>query len=151
MYNGLVHAHSGLRWLVLLFLVLAIVSAWRHWSKKSAYPQGRWALLALIFTHLQLVLGLALYLWNGLSLQSKVRFSDMGEVMSNAILRFYTVEHITLMLVALVLITIGYSRAKKAAPAPQGHKTLFSFYLIGLILILVSIPWPFRALGAGWF
>jgi hypothetical protein len=151
MYNGLVHAHSGLRWLVLLFLLMAIVTAWQHWSKKSDYPQGRWALLGLIFTHLQLVLGLVLYIWNAAAIKSKVQFADMGAAMSNSIVRFYTVEHISLMLVAIILITIGYSRAKKAAPAPAGHKTLFTFYLIGLILILVSIPWPFRALGAGWF
>ncbi|MCB0636686.1 MAG: cytochrome B [Lewinella sp.] len=151
MYSGLVHAHSGLRWLVLVFLLLAIATAWQNWSRKVDYPQGRWALLALIFTHLQLLLGLALYIWNAAAIKSKVQFGDMGAAMSNSIVRFYTVEHISLMLVAIAVITIGYSRAKKMSPAAEGHKALFTFYLIGLILILVSIPWPFRALGAGWF
>jgi len=144
MYNMLVHAHSGLRYLVLLFLILAIASAWSNWSKKADYPAGKMPLLGFIFTHVQLLLGLALYF-----ISPKVQFAS--GVMKDTMLRFYTVEHITLMIVAIILITVGYSKAKRQAPAPQGHKTVFTYYLIGLILILVSIPWPFRNLGAGWF
>lgn len=140
----LLHAHSGLRYLVLLFLILAIYSAWSNWSKKADYPVGKMPLLGLIFTHVQLLLGLALYF-----MSPKVQFA--GEVMKEAMLRFYTVEHISLMIVAIILITVGYSKAKRQAPAPEGHKTLYTYYLIGLILILVSIPWPFRNLGAAWF
>lgn len=144
MYNILMHAHSGLRWLVLLFLVLAIFMAWSNWTKKTDYPAGKFPLLGLIFTHIQLILGVILYF-----MSTKVQFG--GEVMKDSLLRFYTVEHISIMLIAIVLITMGYSKAKKAAPAAAGHKTIFTYYLIGLILILVSIPWPFRGLGAGWF
>jgi hypothetical protein len=144
MYNGLLHAHSGLRWLVLFFLVAAIGMAWRGWSNKSAYPGGKMPLLALIFTHIQLILGFVLYF-----ISPKVQF--VSGVMKNAQLRFYTVEHISLMLIAIVLITMGYSKAKRQQAAIQGHKTIFNYYVAGLILILVSIPWPFRGLGAGWF
>lgn len=144
MYNGLVHAHSGLRWLVLFFLVAAIGMAWRGWSNKQVYPSSKMPLFGLIFTHIQLILGLVLYF-----LSPKVQFT--ADTMKNAVLRFYTVEHISLMLVAIVLITLGYSKAKRQQSAIQGHKTIFNYYLIGLILILVSIPWPFRNLGAGWF
>ena len=146
MYNGLLHAHSGLRWLVLLFLVWAIVNAATKMNGQKAYGANdkRVSLFALIFTHIQLILGLALYF-----ISPKVQFA--GEVMSNKILRFYTVEHISLMLVAIVLITMGYSKAKRKANDGQKFKTTFRYYLIGLILILISIPWPFRGLGAGWF
>lgn len=144
MYNMLTHAHSGLRWLVLLFLVLAIVTAWSNWSKKTDYPAGKFPLLGLIFTHIQLILGFILYF-----ISPKVQFTS--GVMKDSLLRFYTVEHLSLMLIAIILITVGYSKAKKAAPAAIGHKTIFTYYLIGLVLILVSIPWPFRGLGAGWF
>ena len=88
---------------------------------------------------------------DGLGGQTKVRFSEMGDVMGNSVLRFYTVEHITMMLIAIVLITMGYSKAKRQTEQARGHKTIFTFYLIGLVLILVSIPWPFRGLGAAWF
>lgn len=144
MYSMLVHAHSGLRWLLLIFLVLAIVGAWSKWSKKEAYPSGKMPLLAFIFTHIQLLLGLALY-----ATSPKVQFAS--GVMKDSLLRFFTVEHLSLMLIAIILITLGYTKAKKQAPEAQGHKTIFTYYLIALILILVSIPWPFRSLGAGWF
>ena len=144
MYNMLLHAHSGLRWLVLFFLIAAIATAWSNWSKKAAYPLGKMPLFGFIFTHVQLLLGFILYF-----ISQKVEFAS--GVMKESMLRFYTVEHISLMLVAIVLITLGYRKAKKQAPAPEGHKTIFTYYLIGLILILVSIPWPFRGFGAGWF
>ncbi|MEL6654882.1 MAG: cytochrome B [Bacteroidota bacterium] len=144
MYNMLLHAHSGLRWLVLFFLIAAIVTAWSSWSKKSEYPVGKMPLFGFIFTHVQLLLGFILYF-----ISPKVQFAS--GVMKDSMLRFYTVEHISLMLIAIVLITLGYRKAKKQAPAPEGHKTIFTYYLIGLVLILVSIPWPFRNLGAGWF
>lgn len=146
MYPILVHAHSGLRWLVLVFLVLAIVNAARKQNGQTAYGASdkRVSLLALIFTHVQLLLGLGLYF-----ISPKVAFT--AETMSNTVSRFYTVEHTSLMLIAIILITIGYSRAKRQATDAQKFKTTFRFYLIGLILILVSIPWPFRGLGAGWF
>lgn len=144
MYNMLLHAHSGLRWLVLLFLVLAIATAWSNWQKKADYPANKMPLLGLIFTHIQLILGFILYF-----ISPKVQFAS--GVMKDSMLRFYTVEHITLMLLAIVLITMGYSKAKREAEKARGHKTVFTYYLIGLILILVSIPWPFRGFGAGWF
>lgn len=72
--------------------------------------------------------------------------------MGNEVLRFYTVEHFVGMILAIAAITIGYVRAKRQAGSAQGYKTVFWFYLIGLVLILVSIPWPFRAgLNGAWF
>jgi hypothetical protein len=146
MYQILKHAHSGLRWIVLILLIVAIIGAWQNWQKKTAYEpkDQRLALFAMIVAHLQLLLGLVLYFISPL-----VQFS--AETMSNSVLRFYTVEHTTGMALALALITIGYSRAKRQAPAAKGFKTLSTFYLLGLLLILLSIPWPFRGLGAGWF
>lgn len=145
MYNGLVHAHSGLRWVVLVLLLVAIFNAF---SKKSS---GQWTakdkkitLFAMIFTHIQLVIGLVLYFISPL-----VQFSE--GFMKNPIYRFYSVEHISLMLIAIALITVGYSKSKRAATDAKKFGAVATFYLIGLILILVSIPWPFRDLGAGWF
>jgi len=146
MYQILKHAHSGLRWVVLILLIVAIIGAWQNWQKKTTYEpkEQRLALFAMIVAHLQLLLGLILYFISPL-----VQFSS--ETMGDSLLRFFTVEHTTGMALALALITMGYSRAKRQAPAAQGFKTLFTFYLIGLILILISIPWPFRGLGTGWF
>jgi hypothetical protein len=71
--------------------------------------------------------------------------------MSESFIRFYTVEHGFGMIVSVILITIGYSKAKKRLGTASAGKALFWFYLISLFIILISIPWPFRELGGSWF
>ena len=145
MYNGLGHAHSGLRWIVLILLLAAIFNAF---SKKNSgtYSEGdrKLALFTMISTHVQFLIGIVLYFISPL-----VVFA--AESMKNSVLRFYLVEHISLMLIAIVVITIGHKKSKTAADAAGKFKAISVFYLIALILILVSIPWPFRIEGAGWF
>ncbi|MEY2950148.1 MAG: cytochrome B [Saprospiraceae bacterium] len=139
MYTGLTHAHSGWRWIVLLLIISAILQALLQPGKKSKTP-----LFAFIATHIQLVFGVILYF-----LSPKVQFT--ADTMKVALTRFYTVEHTTLMLIAIVLITLGYGKWKRAETPEKASKKILTFYLIGLILILAGIPWPFRNLGAGWF
>jgi hypothetical protein len=144
MYPILDRAHSGLRWIVLFLLVAAIFTAFQSW-KAGRSGQSKIALFAMIFVHVQLLLGFSLYF-----ISPYVVFES--GVMKNALLRFYTVEHITMMLLAIVLITLGYSRAKKAVNDSDKGKNIFWYYLVGLLLILAAIPWPFReGLGGNWF
>ncbi len=146
MYNMLQHMHSGLRWIVLLLLVMAVFSAFSKMKQnKTAYTSGDKKLFFynLIGAHIQTLIGLILYF-----ISPKVQFGE--GMMKVTELRFFAVEHISLMLIAIILITIGYSKSKKQE-APGKYKTLFIFNLIALILILISIPWPFRGLGTGWF
>lgn len=140
------HAHSGLRWLVLIALIIAIFNALAKVSRKSDFtPQDRKiALFALIFSHIQLVIGLVLYFTS-----PKVVFD--GSAMKNDILRFYLVEHISLMVVAIILITIGFSLAKRAVTDAKKFRSILIFYTIGLIMILAAIPWPFQKYGTSWF
>lgn len=152
MYNGLLHMHSGLRWVVLVLLIAAIYNAF---SKKKS---GTWTakdkkitLFSMVFTHIQLLAGLALYFINMSSNEVVKKVSFAEGFMKSPMLRFYTVEHMSLMLIAIALITVGYSKAKRASSDAKKFGAVATFYLIGLILILVSIPWPFRNLGAGWF
>ncbi|HNP19150.1 MAG TPA: cytochrome B [Fulvivirga sp.] len=146
MYDILLHAHSGLRWLVLATLIIAIVNSFGKtrggvtYSKKDKQK----ALFALIFTHLQFVIGLVMYF-----MSPKVVFEAAS--MKSDVLRFFLVEHVGLMLVALIFITVSYSKAKKIAMDGKKFKTIMIGYLIGLILILAAIPWPFRDLGGSWF
>jgi hypothetical protein len=139
MYTGLTHAHSGWRWIVLILLLTAIFQAFFQSGKKTKLP-----LFAMIATHIQLVLGIILYF-----ISPKVLFA--AETMKVPLNRFYTVEHNTLMLLAIVLITLGYGKWKRADTVENSAKKVATYYLIGLILILAGIPWPFRNLGAGWF
>lgn len=147
LYSIIQHLHSGWRWVVLLLLVAAILRATGKRRGGSVYPgKDKVALYALIATHLQLLGGLLLYLW----LSPYVRFE--GDIMGTKIVRFYTVEHLVGMLVAIALITVGYSKAKRQAELNRGWKTIGIFYGIGLLVMLLSIPWPFRAgLQGGWF
>jgi ABC-type Na+ efflux pump permease subunit len=144
MYNGIIHAHSGLRWLVLIFLIISIIqSIGKRKNAEKLSSDKRFPLLTLIFTHLQLLLGFVLYF-----ISPKVVFSS--EAMGDPILRFYLVEHMFGMLVAIVLITIGYSKFKRIESANSAWSKILVFYTIGLILILISIPWPFGEYGGGW-
>lgn len=144
MYPGLVHAHSGLRWVALLLLVAAVAVAISKWQGRSGYTDGnrKLYLFTLIAVHTQLLIGLVLYF-----ISPKVNFG----LLSEKLYRFYTIEHTTGMLVAIALITIGYSRSKRATDATTKQRLVGIFYGLGLLLILVSIPWPFRIPGAGWF
>ncbi|MBO0951525.1 cytochrome B [Fibrella forsythiae] len=144
MYTGLVHAHSGLRWVALVLLLAAVFVSVSRWMGNKSFTEGnrKLYLFTLISVHTQLVIGLILYF-----ISPKVDFSGM----SNRVVRFYSVEHITIMLLAIIAITIGYSRSKRASGDTQKHRLVGLFYGVGLILILAGIPWAFRNLGAGTF
>ncbi len=144
--NGLVHAHSGLRWIVLALLVTLVWKAWQKGRSGAEYAEGdrKLNLYTLIAMHIQLLLGLALYFHS-----DKVNFDPAS--WSVPVTRFFTLEHSLMMLIAVALITIGYSKAKKAADSAAKWRTTLRYNLIALLLILVAIPWPFRGFGSGWF
>ena len=141
MYEGLLHAHSGLRWVVLLLIIINVFNAIGGLGGGKVFSSGdkKLSLFALISTHLQAVLGLSLYF-----MSPKVEFGP--NTMSNSVFRFFTVEHTIMMLIAIVLVTLANRAAK------QGNvKKVFWLYFISLIIILAAIPWPFRELASGWF
>jgi hypothetical protein len=140
MYSALLHAHSGLRWILLLLILATIIGALGNRGGSLSEGTKKLSLFAMISTHLQATLGLVLYF-----LSPKVQFS--ANTMGNSMLRFFTMEHVLMMLIALVLITIGHRHSK----AGNANK-VFWFYLIALLVMLAAIPWPFRqALGGAWF
>ena len=147
MIEGLKHAHSGLRWLVLVFLVIGIVQFFSA-RKKGTFTEGnrKAALFGLIFCHLQLVIGFVLYF----SGKYYALLADGG--MKNAFSRFYGMEHMVTMIIGIGLITFGYSSAKRMSSPIKKSSRLSWTYLVGLLIILAGIPWPFReALNGGWF
>jgi len=145
MYSFVLATHNIFRWLVLIFGILAIVMAFVGWFGKKEW-KGLDDKLGLGFTislDVQVLLGFLLYVV--FSPITKAAFSDMGAAMADSDLRFFLVEHLLMMIVALVLAHIGRSRAKKADTDVSKHKNAAIFYTIAMLLILAAIPWD-RAL-----
>ena len=138
--NALIRAHSGLRYVVLGLLIAAVAIAYSNWQNNKQ-GDSKIYLFALIATHTQLLIGLVLYTMSPLV--------NFGEI-SNKVIRFYSIEHVFMMVIAIVLITVGRVRSKKLTGADK-HRTVLYFYAMALIIILAAIPWPFRNLGAAWF
>ncbi|PST85198.1 cytochrome B [Pedobacter yulinensis] len=124
-------AHSGWRYVVLLLLIAAVFQALGGWTGKKSYSEGnrKLNLFTLISAHIQLLLGLALYFLNGWFRADS----------SAAIARYWKMEHISMMLLAVILITVGNARSKKGADGVAKHKTIAIFFGIALVLVLVAI------------
>ena len=148
MYTGLHHLHSSLRYAILVVLILAIAKSWKGWKKNLPYEKqdNLLAILSVILVHTQFIVGTVLYY-----ISPKVNFTDMAATMKEPLFRFFTVEHITMMLTAVVLITIGRSLSKRATEDVVKHKKIAIFFLIGFLLIFIAIPWPFLRSFGSWF
>ena len=141
MYTGLLHTHNLFRWLVLIVLILALVFALTGWIKKREWSKkdNITGLILTIFTDIQFLVGIVLYAF--VSPITKTAFNDFGEAMKNDDLRFYAVEHIFLMIIALVLIHIGRAKSKKSVAPWKKHRSAAIYYGIALVLIFAAIPW----------
>lgn len=145
MYTGLLHTHNLFRWLVLIVMILAVVFALTGWLKKRDWSKkdNITGLLLTIFADIQLLIGVVLYAFA--SPITKAAFNDFGAAMKNSDLRFYAVEHILLMTIALVLIHIGRAKSKKSVAPWKKHRSSAIYYGFALLIILAGIPWD-RAL-----
>lgn len=134
MYQGLLHAHSLLRHFILLALVVVLIVSLIGWLQKKPYTpiHNRLSLYLFIFTHLQLLVGLILYF-----VSPFVQFGS--QTMKDSTTRYWTVEHILAMLVAIVLITMARITAKKMSDDTAKHRRLFIFNFAAGIIILVMI------------
>ena len=141
MYSTIQSLHSYWAYLVLLILIIATVnSIIKFVGKKEFSAQDfRISLFTLIVSHLQLLIGLLLYFVSPrLSLFSEL---GMGGVMGDSVNRLYLVEHPLINIIAVALITIGYSKHKKKLTSTPKFKTIAIFYTIALVLFLSRIPW----------
>ncbi len=150
----LLDIHSLLRWVLLLLLTTTIVNSLIGWTQNRKYKKSddQLSLFTMIVTDVQLLIGLILYFTSAYGYKL-IKNADMKEVMSNGVMRFFAVEHLTGMLVAIILIHIGRSSAKKATTERGKFKRTFWWYLIALVIMIAMIPWPSNPLYAsrGWF
>ncbi len=151
MYEVTLAIHNLLRWAVVLTGLAVVVraagglSASRAWTDRDD-STSRWFSLAV---NVQFLVGLVMYLW--ISPIAKAAMADMGAAMRDPVQRFWAVEHVTMMILALGLVHMGRARVKKSV-GPAKHKAALIFFGLALIFIVLRTPWPWMAgdLGRPW-
>ena len=141
MFETVKMLHSYWAYLALFMIVIATLNAlFKFFGKKEFHPiDFRISLFTLIVFHIQLLIGIVLYV-TGPYLSA---ISDLGMkgVMGDSIMRSNIVEHPLMMIIAVVLITVGYSKHKKKLTSVPKFKMIAIFYTLALICVLAKIPW----------
>jgi len=142
MYQTLIYCHHWMRWLVLVSLVLAVYRAYKGTFTQTAFSKRddqlrHWT---ATFTHIQLMLGIVLYFQSPVT---KYFLSHFKEALHNIEISFFGLIHSSLMLIAIVLVTIGSAKSKRQLTDQQKFKTMLIWYSSAFILIFIAIPWPF--------
>lgn len=134
MYTGLLHTHSSLRYILLLLLLVVLAKSMVGLINNKPFEKidGKLTLWLMIVTHIQLVVGLALY-----GVSPVVKFG--ADTMKDSLLRYWAVEHVAIMLIAVVLITLARTSTKKMTQDKAKHKRVFLFTGIALALIILAI------------
>ncbi len=134
MYTGLLHTHSGLRYVVLLLLVIVVAKSLVGLLNNKPFERGdeKLTLWLMIATHIQLLVGLVLYFVSPL-----VKFG--ADTMKDSVTRYWTVEHSFIMLIAVVLITLVRTSTKKLPGDKAKHKRVFILSVSALVLIVLAI------------
>jgi hypothetical protein len=142
MYGIVLTIHSLLRWAVLVAGLLAAARGITGWRARRPWTladerAGFWFILTI---DLQFLLGLLLYA--ALSPLTRAAFNDFGAAMKDNVLRFWAVEHLVGMLVAVALAHVGRARVHKTSDDARRHRLVALFFTLALMAILASIPWP---------
>lgn len=145
MYQGFVHLHNLLRWVILVLAVIAIYRSLTGMLSGKAYTKGdqKTGLFLKIAADTTFLIGLMQWLFGDWGLKA-IRNLGMGEVMKNSIYRYWAVEHFAGMLIAIILINIANGVGKKNITDKAKHSRKFWLYLVALAIILFTIPWPSR-------
>ncbi|WP_158993824.1 hypothetical protein [Mucilaginibacter sp. L196] len=142
MYSNLLAIHSLIRWMVVGSLFFSIFRAYYGWLLQR--PFTRYDNLVRHWTatiaHIQLIVGLWLYI---ISPIVAYFLGHIKTAMQERAIRFFGIEHITMMLIGIILITLGSARAKRETTDKEKFKTIAIWYTIGALVILSSVPWSF--------
>ncbi len=146
--QALLVTHSLLRWLIVLFGLWSVITAIGGLGNRRVYAagDGRSSLLFSIFMDLQFLVGIGLY-YTGDWFE---RLKHLSDNMNDATTRFFTMEHESMMIIALILVHIGRVLVKKAATSPGKFKRTLIFFGIAVLIILWATPWPFREVARPW-
>jgi hypothetical protein len=141
MYVGFLHLHNTLRWLLLIILVITLIKYLAGWLRVQPWKKldNTLGIVLTSLMDLQLITGLTLYFF--LSPITKMALGNFSAAMKDPDLRFYAVEHILMMIIAVVLVHIGRERSKRAKTDLAKFRTASIFFLIALMVIYAAIPW----------
>lgn len=145
MQSGLIHLHNFLRWVILILLLVSIVKAYTGWKSKktfSAADKKVW-LFTMISAHTTLLLGLYQVAFGRYGFLS-AGLPEGVSLMKDKFYRFFWIEHPVGMLIAIMLITLGHGMAKKTVADEVKYRKAFVYFLLALVVILATVPWPFR-------
>jgi hypothetical protein len=147
MFQTLLSIHSVVRWLVLVSLLYAIYKAYNGYVNKSKFTKADNSIRhgTATISHIQLTIGLFLYMYSPVIKYFRLNFK---EAIQNMDTLFFGLIHITLMVTSVVIITIGSALAKRKGDDREKFKTMLVWFTIGLIIILIAIPWPFSPLAS---
>ena len=136
-----------IRWAVILLGLVATIRAIMGVSMRRPWVamDDRISKLFMHSLDLQLLLGLVLYFF--LSPITRAAMSDFGGAMGESAMRFWAIEHWLGMIVGIALVHVGIGRAKRATEASRKHRTLAIFFVLAMLVIMASIPWPGRLYG----
>ncbi len=142
MYQTLISYHNLMRWFVLASLILAIYRAYRGYVTKAIFSKTdntirHWT---ATIAHIQLMIGMTLYFHSPIV---KYFMQHFKEAVSRLEMTFFSLIHSTLMLVAIVLITIGSAKSKRQTTDSEKFRTMLVWFSVSLLLIFMAIPWPF--------
>jgi hypothetical protein len=141
MYPVVLFLHSWVRWIVVISAAVAVVRAFYGWLGKKGWARldNQLGLLFSTSLDVQMLLGLILYFF--LSPITQAAFKNLGAAMSDATLRFFTLEHLLYMLVAVVLGHVGRALSKKATEPVAKHRMAAILFGLATLAILLAIPW----------
>ncbi|MTI32627.1 hypothetical protein [Xanthovirga aplysinae] len=142
MYTELLLFHSWFRWLAVLSLLYAIFLGYRGWLTQKPFLKFHNSVrfITILILHLQLTLGILLYY---ISPITSYFIKNFNNAVSQQEIRFFSLDHSTAMLFAIVIVSIGASKVKRKTTDREKFKTMAIWFSIGFLFILASIPWEF--------
>ncbi len=139
--------HSYNRYLILAALIFVLFRAYTGWLNRKPFEKtdDTASLVLLILTHLQLLIGLIMYAFT--STWTQTAFANFGAAMKDSMMRYFAVEHITAMLIAVVMVQLGRTFSKKAADDTRKHRILAIYTTIALVIIAGTLAQKGLLLG----
>ena len=147
LYNVVLEIHSVVRWVVILTALFALIRAITGLAFKRGYMAmdnraGLWFTTAM---DIQLLVGVILYFF--LSPTTTLALQNFSSVMGSSTGRFFSLEHVLMMVIAVVVAHVGRAMARRAPTAEQKHRRTLIWFGLSILIVLAAIPWPFLSYG----